>query len=96
FFRTYHKNIYQEVIDYGQSEEITEQPDDPNTKKRGDVNCDGFVKVDDVILLNRYLTEDVAAVITAQGMINGEMNGDGNVNANDATAILRVVAGLDE
>lgn len=96
FFRTYHKNTVQEIINYGQSEDITEQPDAPTKKQRGDVNCDGFVKVDDVILLNRYLTEDVTAVITAQGMINAEMNNDEIVNTSDATAILRVLAALDE
>lgn len=91
FFRAYHKSVYQEVIDYGQSEEITEQP---LTGLRGDVDCDGFLTVSDVILLNRYLAEDITVSITQQGMANADMNEDSKVNTDDPTAILRCMAGL--
>lgn len=60
----------------------------------GDVDCDGYVKVNDVILLNRFLSEDKAAVITDQGMLNADMNGDGDATATDAAAILKILAGL--
>lgn len=95
FFRVYHKPVYQEVINYGQSEEITEDIDPPVTAHRGDVNCDGYVKVDDVILLNRYLAEDTTITITAQGLYNADMNEDTYVNTDDPTAILKYLAGID-
>lgn len=60
----------------------------------GDVNCDGEVKVNDVILCNRYLSEDVTAVVSAQGMINGDCNGSGSIDADDAILILKLIAGL--
>lgn len=60
----------------------------------GDVNCDGEVKVNDVILCNRYLSEDVTAVVSAQGMINGDCNGSDSIDADDAILILKLIAGL--
>ncbi len=60
----------------------------------GDVNCDGAVKVGDVILLNRFLAEDTEAQISEQGMRNAECDGLDGINGNDATAILRILAGL--
>lgn len=62
---------------------------------RGDVDCDGFVKVGDVILLNRFLAEDSEAVISEQGMRNADLNDDGIANGNDATLILKMMAGLE-
>lgn len=59
----------------------------------GDVNCDGLVKINDVILLNRYITEDISAVISEQGMKNADVNADGTPNPEDATAILKYLAG---
>lgn len=62
----------------------------------GDVNCDGFVGVEDVILLNRYIAEDTAITITTQGMVNADANIDGDVTIEDPAVILRVLAGLNE
>lgn len=59
----------------------------------GDVNCDGFVKVNDVILLNRFIAEDDTAVISEQGLKNADVNADGVQNADDAVAILSNLAG---
>ncbi len=61
---------------------------------KGDVNCDGSVKVNDVILLNRFIAEDNAAVVTAQGLANADYNENGTPNSDDATAILKSIAGL--
>lgn len=94
FFRVYHKEVYREVIDYGQSEEITEEQQ-PQTGLRGDVDCNGEVRIADVILLNRYLAEDTTITITSQGMYNADMNEDTNVNTADPTAILKYLAGID-
>lgn len=60
----------------------------------GDVNCDGNVKINDVIMLNRFLAEDQTVSITAQGMLNAECDGTAGVTGDDAVAILRSIAGL--
>ncbi len=77
-----------------QGEEQGSAPIEPE-KLPGDVDCDGFVKVGDVILLNRFIAEDSSAVITAQGLINADINDDSAANGDDATAILKMLAGLD-
>ncbi len=60
----------------------------------GDVNCDGFVKIGDVVLLNRYIAEDTSAVISEQGMQNADVNADGVQSSEDATIILKYLAGI--
>lgn len=62
--------------------------------KLGDVNCDGNVKINDVILLNRFLAEDDDAVISDVGLVNADFTADGDVDASDAVAILKLLAGL--
>lgn len=60
----------------------------------GDVDCDGYVMVNDVILLNRFFAEDDEAVISEQGFVNADFNADGSIDEKDATAILKDLAGL--
>lgn len=74
--------------------ETTTTTPEPSTLKIGDVNCDGEVKVNDVILLNRFLSEDETAVISAQGMRNAECDNVDGITNNDAIAILKILAGL--
>lgn len=71
----------------------TTQPSTTVTKY-GDVNCDGYVRVDDVILLNRLLGEDGAVSISAQGMLNADCDNVQGVNGDDAVAILQLIAGF--
>lgn len=59
----------------------------------GDVNVDGLVSIDDVILLNRMVAEDTAITITAVGVLNADCVYNGVPDADDATAILRLLAG---
>ena len=73
-----------------QTTATTAQPD----KQPGDVTCDGNVKIEDVILLNRYIAEDTTITITAKGLTNADMNNDGSSTSDDAIAILRLLAGL--
>ena len=79
-------------------EELNPAPipgDEPEVEVNvGDVNCDGNVKIGDVILLNRFLAEDQTIEITAQGMLNAEADGVDGVTGNDSIAILRILAGL--
>ncbi len=60
----------------------------------GDVDCDGNIKTADVILLNRFLAEDVSVSISSQGLLNADCHYDNNTDASDATVILQYLAGL--
>ena len=58
------------------------------------MDCDGVVRIADVILLNRVIAEDAAVTVTAQGMANAECDGVADINSGDSTAILRALAGM--
>lgn len=60
----------------------------------GDVNCDGYVRIDDVILLNRHVAEDPAITVSDAGIRNGDVNENGSMDAADAIWILKMIAGL--
>lgn len=60
----------------------------------GDVDCDGLVKVNDVILFNRFLSEDAAVSVSEEGLANADINGDSVPSSDDATMILMMIAGL--
>lgn len=60
----------------------------------GDVNADGLVKIDDAILLSRVVAEDTAVVVPEEGQAAMNVNQDDFVDAEDVTAILRIIAGL--
>lgn len=60
----------------------------------GDVNCDGWFKVNDVILLNRFLAEDDTAAISETGLLNADFDQNGERNGDDATAMLKSLASL--
>jgi hypothetical protein len=56
----------------------------------GDVNCDGSVKINDVVLLNRYLNK--TATLTDQGAKNADCVNDGELKENDSEAIKDFLA----
>ncbi len=62
--------------------------------KYGDVNCDGQVKINDVIFANRYVSEDISVAITEQGILNGDCDGSGGLTSSDSVLILKLIAGL--
>ncbi|MBR6761919.1 MAG: hypothetical protein IKM30_07800, partial [Oscillospiraceae bacterium] len=64
--------------------------------KKGDVTCDGTVKIDDVVLLCRYVAEDPKIEITVQGIANGDCDGIKGVSADDAIIVLKYLAGIVE
>ncbi|MBQ4346372.1 MAG: hypothetical protein IJC75_04475 [Oscillospiraceae bacterium] len=66
---------------------------DPSLKL-GDVNEDGQVKIDDVILLNRLLAEDTAAKVSEQGILNADVTRDGIPAPDDSVKILEYLAGI--
>ena len=63
---------------------------------KGDVNCDGRIKIEDVVLLSRYVAEDTSISITAEGVVNAECDGMAGLDAGDTAAILMYLAGFIE
>ncbi|MCQ2434597.1 MAG: dockerin type I repeat-containing protein [Oscillospiraceae bacterium] len=61
----------------------------------GDANLDCIVDISDAILTARYAAEDTAVTMTASGIANADVNGDGILNGADTTAIVRKIAKLD-
>lgn len=79
-----------------------DDPDEPSTPTDpdddtlyGDVNCDGKIRIADVILLSRYANED-KVTISKQGKVNADVNLDGVLDSADATDILKFIARLIE
>lgn len=76
------------------TDETTTTTTTAGTALRGDVNVDGAVGIEDVILLNRFIAEDAAITITDQGRINAECDDVSGIDSGDATAILQILAGF--
>lgn len=62
----------------------------------GDVDCNGVVEINDVVLLARYVAQDDTVKITVQGVANGDYNQDGSVDSTDITAVCRQLAHLTD
>ncbi|MBQ1947987.1 MAG: dockerin type I repeat-containing protein, partial [Clostridia bacterium] len=56
------------------------------TGLRGDVNCDGSVRMNDLVALLSHLSSGTE--LSAQGMVNADVNGDGAVRMNDLVGLL--------
>lgn len=76
-------------------EPTAQEPEPPPvTVIKGDVNCDSMVKIDDVVLLCRYLGEDATVTIQPQGLLNADCDGDGKSTPDDSILILKYLAQL--
>ncbi|MBQ8921087.1 MAG: endo-1,4-beta-xylanase [Oscillospiraceae bacterium] len=75
--------------------ETTVSGTDPGNLKLGDVDCNGEVDVLDAVMLARITAEDTNTGVTDEGKANADMNQDKAVKADDLTALLRILAGLD-
>ena len=63
----------------------------------GDVDCNGKVEINDVVLLSRYVAEDsTVKAPSAEGLLNADCKKDGSIDADDITAIARYLAHLIE
>lgn len=60
----------------------------------GDVNCDNDVRINDVVLLNKYLAGN--ATPSAQGLINADVNHSGGPDTKDSVKIKAYLAQLIE
>lgn len=65
------------------------ESDATGSRTQGDCNGDALVKIDDVVLLCRYVAEDTTIETAAFLADRADHNGDGNVNADDVSSILR-------
>ena len=63
-------------------------------KVPGDVNCDDTVNIADAVLLARFLSEDSAVQVTAQGKVNAELDGVEGLTPDDSVILLENLAGL--
>ncbi|MBE6861015.1 MAG: rhamnogalacturonan lyase [Ruminococcus sp.] len=70
---------------------ITAEP----TRNYGDANCDGDVNISDVVMIKCYLLNNKKYSISAQGLLNADVQGTGNgVNSQDALAIQKYTLSL--
>ena len=58
----------------------------------GDADCNGVVDMRDVTALNAYLVN--SGTLTAQGILNADVNGDGSLTAYDSTLIAMIALGI--
>lgn len=64
--------------------------------KMGDVNCDGYVKINDVILMGRFIAEDLSLEIPEAGYTRMDISGDGVTDSADVTMLLSIIAGITQ
>ena len=82
------------VYEYSEGE-TPETPEQPGKASLlGDVNEDGAVDVEDVVLLSRFLTEDGEAVVSTTGKLNADVNANGQPDNDDTGIILQYIAKL--
>ena len=60
----------------------------------GDINLDGNIGIDDVVLLARYVAEDNGVTIQPQGLEQANCSYDNTIDADDLTALARYLAHL--
>ena len=66
----------------------------PKATLLGDADCNGKLAIADVVMVSRYANEDADVKITSQGVINSDCDGVKGITADDAAAILKVIARL--
>ncbi len=71
--------------------------DEPNEVTKltwGDVDCNTTVNIADAVLLARYLAEDSAVTVSAEGKENANVKNDENVDSADLALLIEYLAGL--
>ncbi len=59
---------------------------------KGDATCDGHLDISDAVLVARVVNEDASAVITEQGIQNGDVDGKKGLDPEDITVLLQAIA----
>ena len=67
---------------------------DMGKKMKGDVNLDSTITVADAVLLARIVAEDSTLELDAQSISNADINGNSQIEPEDTTAVLKLLAGL--
>ena len=60
--------------------------------RTGDATCDSCLDIADAVLIMRFIAGDAEATICDQGVKNADANGDGQVDGEDASLVLRCIA----
>ncbi|MDE6092012.1 MAG: glucuronoarabinoxylan endo-1,4-beta-xylanase, partial [Ruminococcus sp.] len=77
----------------------TQNPSGSGTVHYGDTNCDGQVRINDVVVLNRYLNDAKSITVSDQGKRNADCYNpkDGaELTAEDSKAIIQSIVHLVE
>ena len=74
------------------STSVSTSKNSSSTTLAGDVNGDGYVKSNDLLMLKKYLLglED----LTTSQLANADVNGDGDVKSNDLLQLKKILLGL--
>lgn len=72
---------------------VTSESGDNVPTVLGDVNCDGDVMGNDLLLLKKYVL-GLDVTIPEQGMINADVTGDGSVMGNDLLLLKKFILGI--
>ena len=84
--------IYGKLSSGQPSTNPTTKPTASSKTVYGDANCDGKVDISDAVMVKCYLINNKTYGISAQGLINADVQGNGNgVNAQDAVTIQKYV-----
>lgn len=60
----------------------------------GDLNIDCTVDISDAVLAAKFVSGDSSAAVTDLGKQNADLNSDGDINLDDVTVILKMIAKL--
>ncbi len=82
-------------FDYLRVSDTADTPTTPDDTLAGDVDCNGEVTIADVVLMNRYISEDSSITVTEQGLLNGDMDGNGMILTQDVSTLMRMLANLE-
>ncbi len=63
--------------------------------KKGDVDCNDAVNVADAVLLAQYCAEISGTTVSAQGLLNADVDGVQGLNSDDTAFLLMAIAGLE-
>ncbi len=74
--------------------ETTTEPKQVFVPTPGDVDCNKAVNVADAVLLAQYCAEIAGTVVSAEGLLNAELDGVSGINGDDVTVLLETIAGL--
>ena len=76
------------------SETSPAPPETNKDTKYGDANVDGKINVSDAVAILQYVANQTKYELTAQGLINADIDGSAGITGTDAVTVQRVDAGV--